>query len=184
MRVSDGVISRQAEWPADTRSVADLDSSFTTDRVYQVVRGELSFELKEEKLVEPFQKRYPLCPTDDAERQSWGLALVAEREGEIVGFAAAEYAAWNRRAILWHLYVAPELRGNGIGTRLLERVDDYARDVGARCLWVETQNTNYPAVRFYLRSGFHLSGLDETLYDPTELPGEVALFFTRPVEGR
>ena len=38
---------------------------------------------------------------------------------------------------------------------------------------------NYPAVQFYLASGFYLCGLDESFYDPIELPGEFALFFAR-----
>jgi ribosomal protein S18 acetylase RimI-like enzyme len=47
-----------------------------------------------------------------------------------------------------------------------------ARDERARrepatgCLWLETQNVNYPAVQFYRRMGFRLCGLDETLYRP------------------
>ena len=51
---------------------------------------------------------------------------------------------------------------------------------GARCLWLETQNTNYPAIQFYQHVGFRLCGLDESLYDPAG-PGrnEIALFFVR-----
>jgi ribosomal protein S18 acetylase RimI-like enzyme len=73
----------------------------------------------------------------------------------------------------------------GIGTALLEALDRRARASGARCLWLETQNINYPAIQFYRRSGFRLCGLDDTLYDPerdpTTGPDEVALFFTRPL---
>ena len=56
----------------------------------------------------------------------------------------------------------------------------FARSAGARCLWVETQNVNYPAIQFYRQVGFQLCGLDESLYDP-EGPGrnEIALFFAR-----
>jgi len=46
----------------------------------------------------------------------------------------------------------------------------------------ETQNVNYPAVQFYLRMGFRLCGLDETLYrpgDPHLMPDETALYFAR-----
>jgi hypothetical protein len=45
---------------------------------------------------------------------------------------------------------------------------------------------NYPAVHFYLRMGFQLCGLDETLYRPSDpglLPGEVALYFARDLPG-
>lgn len=100
----------------------------------------------------------------------------------MVGFAATQYTGWNRRAVIWHLYVALDDRGRGVGTRLLSSVEAFARDAGARCLWLETQNVNHAAVRFYLRAGFTLCGLDMSLYDPQGPAGkEVALFFARPV---
>lgn len=49
----------------------------------------------------------------------------------------------------------------------MEALAGHARQVtAARCLWLETQNVNYPAVQFYLRLGFELCGLDQTLYAP------------------
>jgi ribosomal protein S18 acetylase RimI-like enzyme len=73
----------------------------------------------------------------------------------------------------------------GSRRRLLDALDERARTSGARRLWLETQNVNYPAIQFYYRSGFRLCGLDDTLYDPesdpTIGPDEVALFFTRPI---
>lgn len=65
-----------------------------------------------------------------------------------------------------------------MGSALLRRLGEQARTVGARSLWLETQNVNLLAVRFYLSRGFRLCGLDETLYDPERLPGECALYFT------
>ena len=66
---------------------------------------------------------------------------------------------------------------------LVEALAGHARQAtAARCLWLETQNVNYPAVQFYLKMGFRLCGLDETLYqpdDPQLLPGEMALYFAR-----
>jgi ribosomal protein S18 acetylase RimI-like enzyme len=95
-----------------------------------------------------------------------------------VGLAAADYAYWNRRLVLWHLYVAPAVRGRGLGTTLLESVIGYARGVKARCVWLETQNVNVPAIRFYGQRGFRLCGLDTRLYDPAgPVAGETALFF-------
>jgi ribosomal protein S18 acetylase RimI-like enzyme len=55
----------------------------------------------------------------------------------------------------------------------------HAKAAGARCLWLETQNVNYPAIQFYLAHGFYLCGFDESFYDPVELPGEFAFFFSR-----
>ena len=78
-----------------------------------------------------------------------------------------------------HLYVDRRQRGRGVGRALLDEVVARARDAGMRALWLETQNVNVPAIRFYRRLGFRLAGLDDSLYDPADVPGEVALFFTR-----
>jgi len=65
------------------------------------------------------------------------------------------------------------------GRALLDALATHARAAKARCLFAETQNVNYPAVQFYLATGFYLAGLDESFYDPIETPGEFALFFAR-----
>lgn len=44
----------------------------------------------------------------------------------------------------------------GSRTRAHDGCSDAARDLKARCLWVETQTTNYPAVQSY--RGMELSG--------------------------
>ncbi len=171
---------RSAQWPDDIPAVVTLDTSFVTGTVYRVVPEDLSFRLVEEAVTPPLHKRYPFDPSDPAERADWDCAVVAEDEGRVVGFAAAQYVAWNRRVVLWHLYVAPDARGSGVGTQLLVSVEDFARSAGAWCLWLETQSVNVPAVRFYQRQGFTLCGLDTRLYDPQGDAGdEVALFFAK-----
>ena len=50
---------------------------------------------------------------------------------------------------------------------------------GATRLWVETQNVNAPALAFYRRCGFALCGLDASLYEPTTVPDEIALFLVK-----
>jgi GNAT superfamily N-acetyltransferase len=104
--------------------------------------------------------------------------VVAESEGRPVGVVAADLSDWNRQVQIEHLYVAAGWRGRGIGRALVDSVVGFAREVGTWCVWLETQNTNYPAVQFYLRYGFQLSGLDERSYDPATQPfEETALFF-------
>jgi ribosomal protein S18 acetylase RimI-like enzyme len=72
-------------------------------------------------------------------------------------------------------------RGRGLGGALVDALADHARAAGARCLWVETQNVNHPAIQFYLAHGFYLCGFDESFYDPVENPGELAFFFSLPL---
>jgi ribosomal protein S18 acetylase RimI-like enzyme len=169
---------RALRWPEDAAALAALDTSLVTDRIYELVADERSFTLREVPVDPPLHKRFPL---DDlagdvgrAER-----SFVAEIGGTVAGFASLRCEAWNRRAILTHLYVDRPRRQSGIGRRLLQAVAAVARERGARELWLETQNVNFPAIAFYRRAGFELCGLDRTLYDPAVAPGEVALYFAR-----
>jgi ribosomal protein S18 acetylase RimI-like enzyme len=168
------VVVRVARWPEDEERIAEVDTSFCTDRVYRVTSDGLGFQLREEKVAPPITKTYVVPTLAGSDR-----LFVAEDGTEIVGFAEVELASWNRRASITHLYVSPGHRGRGIGAALVEALAERARRGGARCLWLETQNVNYPAIQFYRRLGFRLCGLDDTLYDPASLPGEVALFFAR-----
>jgi ribosomal protein S18 acetylase RimI-like enzyme len=167
-------VVRVARSPEDEAQIAKVDTSFSTDRIYRVNTDGLGFHLREEPVAPPLAKTYAVPPLRPSDR-----LFVAEDDSHVVGFAEVELASWNRRATITHLYVSPLHRGRGMGGALVEALAERARADGARCLWLETQNVNYPAVQFYRRLGFHLCGLDESLYDSALLPGEVALFFAR-----
>jgi len=91
---------------------------------------------------------------------------------------------WNRRAVVWHLYVDRTCRRRGIGRRLLGVALEAAAEAGARTAWLETSNVNVPGTRAYERLGFDLCGLHTTLYESTPAEGEVALFLLRRLTGR
>ena len=67
-------------------------------------------------------------------------------------------------AVLWDLRVQPDLRGNGIGTKLFIHAAEWARQRKCKYLKIETQNTNVPACRFYARLGARLGGVDRHGY--------------------
>ena len=165
---------RPLEPAGDHDAIAGLDTAFVSGAVLDVVAAEpLGFALVERAARPPVRKRYALDP---AELSAADHALVAERGARVVGVAAMSVRAWNGRAELSHLYVDAGARGTGVGRALLDAMRDHARRLGERCLWVETQNVNAPAIRFYRRHGFACCGLDTSLYDPRQLPGETAVF--------
>ncbi|MDP9351200.1 MAG: GNAT family N-acetyltransferase [Chloroflexota bacterium] len=175
------VAIRPVQLPEDRVPLLALDRSFTTDRIYHVERTPHSFALKEVMVESPIRKEFPL-EYDLGTDRKWELGLVAEIEDTIVGFAALAHQRWNRRTELWHLYVALRERGRGIGRALVEAAVESARGAGMRCIWLETSNLAYPAIQFYLRSGFELCGLDTALYDrASPVGGETALYFARSV---
>jgi ribosomal protein S18 acetylase RimI-like enzyme len=174
------MVVRSAVLPQDAAGIAALDTSFTTAQVYDVAVVNEEIRLTLRSLAAPLTKRFPLDDLDDPERP-YDQAWVAVDDATIVGFAATSYASWNRRLVLWHLYVEPIRRRRGIARALLDGVDAHAIARGARNVWLETSSLNAPGVAAYRSLGFALSGVDLTLYDGTAAQGEAALFFSRPV---
>jgi ribosomal protein S18 acetylase RimI-like enzyme len=167
--------------PDDRAALLALDRSLTTDRVYRIARTPRSFALEEVPVAPALRKEFPHADDLGPER-SWERGVVAEQDGAPVGFAAWTLRRWNRRTEVWHLYVAPAWRGQGIGRALLDAVVAAAREGAMRCVWLETSNLALPAVHFYEHLGFSLCGLDISLYDPAGQAGaETALYFARPV---
>jgi ribosomal protein S18 acetylase RimI-like enzyme len=161
----------------DFKTLSGFDASYSSEYAYRVAIDGMDVTIREEKLPAPIHKTYAL--KDIEESVSFAdHTIIAEVEGRTAGFAALKYEKWNRRVHLIGLYVAPAYKGRGIGTALVQRGVEYAKTAGARCLWLETQNINHPAIQFYLRSGFRFCGFDTSLYNPgTVLPGEIALYF-------
>lgn len=71
---------------------------------------------------------------------------------------------WSKRLMVTELYVAPTLRGQGWGRRLIELAQKKAVEGGCRALILETQSCNVNAVDFYLHMGFSLIGFDTCCY--------------------
>ena len=80
-------------------------------------------------------------------------ALVAERDGNAVGFALfhATFSTWECRPGLWleDIYVAPEHRRDGIGGVLFARVAAIAVARGCARLEWNALDWNEPALAFY-----------------------------------
>ena len=174
--MTESVTLRPLVLPADHAPLERMDLSFTAHEIYAVERHPNSFVLVEQPLLPPLEKRYEL---EWSEPAASAYAIVAEYAGQVVGVGALTISEWNRRATLAHLYVDRASRGAGIGTQLLEALAREAAGRGVRALWVETQNVNVPAIRFYRARGFELCGLDTSLYDPMLAPGETAVFLIR-----
>ena len=156
----DSIEVRALLWPSDLPQLERLDTAFSTDVVYEVHTAPHSLALVERSISPTLRKEYHVA----WDQLAMGSAtIVAVRHGALVGVAALEYVAWNRRAILSHLYVDREARGRGIGRTLVRELQARANALHARCLWVETQNVNAPAIRFYESCGFVFSGLDTSL---------------------
>jgi ribosomal protein S18 acetylase RimI-like enzyme len=88
----------------------------------------------------------------------WAIALVAERDGNLLGYALlarlyrAHFAA--RIIDLHHLFVLPEARNSGIGEALIQAAKIEAEAQGCSHLVVSTHPDNHRAQGFYRKLGF------------------------------
>jgi len=164
----------------DVSFLKRFHAGYETHRIYDVVRSELGFCLVERFLTSPFVKSYPSDDIADDLEISDAAWLAMDGEGVNAGLATARYENWNRSMLITGIFVAPEFKRQGIGRLLLDEIESYARSTDARCLMLETQNTNAPAIDFYLSTGFRLSGINAELYDPNQVKsGEAAIYFIR-----
>lgn len=83
------------------------------------------------------------------------ITLVAEDDGQVVGFASAGPARMGPESYdgeLWGLYVRPEYQGRGLGRQLTVAAAEWLRAVGYRSMLVLVLTDN-PARAFYEHLG-------------------------------
>jgi ribosomal protein S18 acetylase RimI-like enzyme len=94
-------------------------------------------------------------------------AVVAERDGRIVGYAY--YAPDEMTDRSWYLYwiaVAKDLHARGIGGELLRHVEEDVRRRDGRVMFIETSSLPHsePTRRFYLKHGYAVTGALRDFY--------------------
>jgi predicted N-acetyltransferase YhbS len=98
-----------------------------------------------------------------AEDAQGTVALAAERDGQLVGFAFArvvdgEFGNATRAGVLDAIAVAPAVRGDGVGALLLRSVEETLARLGARVLRTQADWADQEMTGFFSASGFRLSG--------------------------
>lgn len=82
-----------------------------------------------------------------------GALLIARLRGEPVGCGAVKFHH-RAPAELKRMWVAPEMRGSGLGRRLLRELERHAKAGGARSVRLETNRALKEAVSLYRRSDY------------------------------
>ncbi len=177
---------------------ASVPIAFTVRSVLDVAEpdaGSGGFTLTERRLDAPSVKDYDAIPGEHpagwAERfdvSRWGV-LDARVEGRRVGGAVVAFRTpgldmlegRDDLAVLWDIRVAPEARGQGVGSALFRAAEAWARARGCRQLKVETQNVNVAACRFYARQGCVLTSVHRGGYP--SLPDEIQLLWHKDLVG-
>jgi ribosomal-protein-alanine N-acetyltransferase len=99
-------------------------------------------------------------------RQPDSVTWIAEQDGRLCGFGLVE---WTREgdetvAYIQTLEVLPEVRGQGVGGELLQRMETSACVAGAVAIWLHVDAGNAAAIRVYERHGYNLTGREEDYY--------------------
>jgi ribosomal protein S18 acetylase RimI-like enzyme len=87
-------------------------------------------------------------PDDD------GSSFVIERDGGFDGLVSCFVSDDPGTVFLVAMWVAPELRGTGVASGLVERVVDWAREHRAERVCLSVEHDNDRAARLYEKCGF------------------------------
>lgn len=90
-------------------------------------------------------------------------------EDELVAFIEISRESWNKRIRVSNILVQESVRGKGYGTLLMNHVKELLKKENFRAIVLETQSCNYPAIQFYLKNGFKLTGCDLTAYNNNDI---------------
>ena len=174
------MIIRLATDAQEIRGCTALDHGYITDHAWQMDFQEqsdgASVTFRSARLPRAMHSGYPRRLDELMARWEQGDAiLVAEEEGQIVGYLhlvvqASEGIAWAH-----DLAVAPRRRRRGIGTALLQAAADWLRQQKVNRLLLEMATKNYPAIRFAQKLGFSFCGYNDRYYANQD----IALFFVK-----
>lgn len=168
-----------------------LQDAMREDQPFEVIgrivpafqNGEWSF--REEIFPASDIKTYPPEEIDYGEivsREDQAVFLYYE-DGKSVGQMILR-KDWNRYVLVENLCVSRKSRGRGIGTALLRKAEEWAREAGLRGLALETQDNNLLACRFYQKYGMKIGGVNTMLYRNLDMPfrNETAVFWYKILE--
>jgi len=111
-------------------------------------------------IAELSEQYFPLARIDEGEvrrRVANGMIYyVAELGGKVVGFV--DLKLHERNARLSGIAVHPKHKERGVGSALLKKALDFARENGKVAVMLKVKESNSKAIRFYTSHGFSTKG--------------------------
>jgi ribosomal protein S18 acetylase RimI-like enzyme len=138
---------------------------YTTRSYYEVYQAPdqiFSIQLVRQELEEEMEKEFEgiLFAEYLEEPSVYGISAA----NQIVGFLEIARESWHNRLRITELLVETDFRGQGYGSKLIDKAKEIMRTQGFRELVLETQSCNTRAIDFYLKNGFIVNGLDLSCY--------------------
>lgn len=168
----------------DWRQLGDF--GYISTQKYELTKEEtpsfFSMHLSLTKLDVPYMKK-EMNNEDDLKRYKeilkLGYSLGIYIEGKIIAAAIIEPQNWNNTLMIWHFQVNDKHTRKGYGKLLINKVNYIAKEKGFRAITIETQNTNVPAIHFYMNCGYQIEGIDVSLYSNNHEKNEEIAFYMR-----
>lgn len=85
--------------------------------------------------------------------------------------------SWNKYLYLYDLKVCGKRRDCGVGSLLMEKAKEIAKEQNYNGIYTIGQDNNLAACRFYLKSGFLIGGFDNHVYTGTKQEGKADIIF-------
>ncbi|RAZ69615.1 GNAT family N-acetyltransferase [Planococcus maitriensis] len=130
-----------------------------------------------ERVIEKFYNEQRILHEIDNTSQDWNGWFVAVDEGGVVGAGGGGFTD-ETVAEVYVLYLDPERKYQGIGTKLLEAITEDQKARGAETQWVAVAKGNQMAIPFYEARGFAFQ-YEEPAYDMPEDSGNMSVRYMR-----
>lgn len=161
-----------------------LHFNYTTDAYYDVLvepQELFSVRLVKKQFPNPVNKSFTGALFPDHLEDAHVFAAVDDNE-QIVGYLEVGVEPWHQRLRLSEILVVEHVRGQGVGTLLMNTAYEFAQACGCREVVLETQTCNVPAINFYLQHHYRVIGIDLTHYSNEDITNqEVRLEMVRSV---
>lgn len=155
-------------------------NGYTTEKIFVVSAIEIgtSFEFNLREKNQYYKKVWETNAEDIDDLNEiieQGNSFGAFENGKLIGWAICSFREWNNSLFIENILISEEFRGQNIGRLFIKNISRKARELQCRMVELETQNTNYPAIKFYKSAGFTITGINTKLYNDYT---ETALFMS------
>ncbi len=123
------------------------------DQIVDLFKEFATFEKHPEKMTNSVDRMM-------IEKEFFHCFVAETTDKKIIGYATYffSYYTWFGKSLYMDdLYVQPAYRGQSIGTQLIEKVINYAKETGCHKVRWQVTNWNQPAIDFYNSLGAEIS---------------------------
>ena len=124
------------------------------------------FKTIEENFTTEFDEFWTSSILEEELKNENSYYIVAKVKEEIIGFAGIWFSVDDIH--ITNIAVRKDLRGNGIGSILLNELIKISKETDKQFLTLEVKDTNEPAKCLYKKHGFKIQGIRKKYYNNKE----------------